>query len=452
MRNVAELFPVKPRPGQLEAAETLASLLDEASRVVFTAPPGFGKTLAVAVALKAKNLLPAVWRVRSLALARHIADDAALLDLHSEVLPGRERVCPHALTLGLDVHEWCRINRAQCRYFSARSCPYFFHPSADVYTISYFRRSPPHLTDVWDEAHNLLAPRETCISAEAIIEASGELKSINSEVADKVKALAPFEREGEVVVEEGILAALYTAYLKLIESGEGRTATGRLFRVLKSQSIYAEGGRLCGASVTFPLRCPAVFISATLPYPEVLGGRMLEVPWTRKYRAVVLEGLTTRYTQFTEKEVKEYGKLLWDLRKRYEKVLVFATERVAKHLVKFANVYEPVELSEWRGVLLLHARGRFSEGVNVKADVVVMAGAPFQPPWIIDRLKKVLMGMGLTDAANRIADVSMLSVTLQCVGRAMRSPDDNPLIILADERYKRYEAELSKYFNYVSFS
>ncbi|MEM3944690.1 MAG: hypothetical protein QXJ59_11465, partial [Thermofilaceae archaeon] len=356
--NVAELFPVKPRPGQVEAAETLAGLLESGGAVVFTAPPGFGKTLVALAALKAAKLLPAAWRVRALALARHIANEAVLLDLRSEILPGRERVCPHALELGGDVHEWCRVKRGECSYFAARSCPYFFHPSADVYVIAYFRRAPPRVIDVWDEAHNLMVPSETCIGRETVSEAMGELQSLNlgSELAKQIRGLLPFlEREGEVAVEEDAVAALYTAYLKLLERGEGRTATGRLLRVLSAQSVYVEGGRLCGASVAIPRRRPALFISATLPLPDLLGGKVVEIPWAKKYRATVVEGLTTRYNDFDEKEAKGYGKLLWDLRKRYERVLVFATERVARVLAKFADMYEPADLpSEWKGVLLLH--------------------------------------------------------------------------------------------------
>ncbi|MEM0377441.1 MAG: helicase C-terminal domain-containing protein [Thermofilum sp.] len=447
MRNIAELFPVKPRPGQVEAAETLAGLLESGGAVVFTAPPGFGKTLTVLVALKA-GFLPAAWRVRALALARHIAEEAALLDLRSEVLPGREKVCPYALELGSDVHEWCRVRRDQCGYFTARSCPYFFHPSADVYVFNYFRRAPPRIIDVWDEAHNLLVPREVCVNTEVFIEAAGELRSSGSnELAKWLRSFLPFlERgEGEVPVDDNQVSSLHVAYLRLLERGGRRTALGRLYRVLRAQSVYVEGGYLCGASVAIPRRRPALFISATLPYPDLLGGKVVEVPWSRKYRAIITEGLTTRFDEFGEKEVKEYGKLLWDLRKKYEKVLVFATERVAKSLSKFTDLYEPPEIPEWKGVLLLHTRGKFAEGVDIRADVVVMAGAPFPPPWVTSRLRRTLSKMGFS-GADRIAEASMLSTTLQCVGRATRRPEDDPLVILADERYKRYEEELSKYF------
>ncbi|MEM3982526.1 MAG: helicase C-terminal domain-containing protein, partial [Thermofilum sp.] len=430
----------------------LAGLLESGGAVVFTAPPGFGKTLTVLVALKAAKLLPAAWRVRALALARRVADDAALADLHAEVLPGREKVCPYALTLGSDVHEWCRVKRDECGYFAARSCPYFFHPSADVYVIAYFRRSPPRVIDIWDEAHNLLAPREICIDAEVVVESSVELRSVNSELASRVRALASIEREGEVAVEEDIVTALYAAYLKLLERGEGRTATGKLFRALRAQSVYVEGGRLCGASITIPRKRPALFVSATL-LPDLLGGKVVEIPWAKKYRATVVEGLTTRYDKFSEREVRGYGKLIWDLRKRYERVLVFATERVARVLAKFADMYEPADLpSEWKGVLLLHTRGRFAEGVDIRADVVVMAGAPFPPPWVAEKLRRALLKSGFIEAASRIAEASMLSTTLQCVGRATRRPEDDPLVVLADERYKRYEKELSKYFVFMDFT
>ncbi|MEM0335645.1 MAG: helicase C-terminal domain-containing protein, partial [Thermofilum sp.] len=63
-----------------------------------------------------------------------------------------------------------------------------------------------------------------------------------------------------------------------------------------------------------------------------------------------------------------------------------------------------------------------------------------------------LLKSGFIEAASRIAEASMLSTTLQCVGRATRRPEDDPLVVLADERYKRYEKELSKYFVFMDFT
>ena len=445
MRDVAGAFPVRARPGQVEAAEALTRLLESSSRVVFIAPPGFGKTLVALVSLKVLGLLPAAWRVRALTLTRRVADDAALLDLRVELLPGRERVCPHALTLGGDIHEWCRFYRHECAYFTQRSCPYFFHPLADVYVLHYQRRPPPRLIDVWDEAHNLLAPREVCVGPEEIREAAGELRAVDPEVAREVLSLLTFlEREGGVPVSEELVARIYAAYVKLLR--EGRTATGRVYRVLSSQSVYSEQGRLCGARLLLrTTSTKALLVSATLPFASHLGA-VVEVPWARKYRAVVIDAVTTRYSDFDEGMVREYGKLLWEVRKKHRRVLVFATRRVAERLKRFVDFYEPVEIpADWRGTLLLLTRGRWSEGVDLRADAVVIAGAPYLPPWALDRLERELKRAGFSFA--EVADVTMLSTVLQCVGRATRSPEDSPLILLADKRFKNLREELEKYFH-----
>jgi Rad3-related DNA helicase len=40
----------------------------------------------------------------------------------------------------------------------------------------------------------------------------------------------------------------------------------------------------------------------------------------------------------------------------------------------------------------------------------------------------------------------MLTVTLQCVGRAWRDPAKPPFVVLADSRYGKYRDELASYF------
>lgn len=445
MPSIEEVFRkagLVPRPGQLEAAEALASLLEESSRVAFVAPPGFGKTLVVLAVLKSRWLFPATWRVRALALARRIADDAAVLDIREELLLGRERVCPYARTLGEDVHEWCRMYKARCPFFRARTCPYYFYSlDRDLYIMNY-RRAPPRVRviDVWDEAHNLLAPREKCISAEQIVEAAAQVAE--EELARRLEELAGLlEAPGPVDVEPELIAGLYRAYVRVL--GEERpTALGRLYRVLATQALSVEDGRLCGYEVLLPRR--GLLVSATLPHAEAFGP-VLEIPWTRKLRAAVVPYLTSRYEEFDEDMARRARAFLLKLKKAYKRILVFATQRVAKKIAPAADLYEPESIPrDWTGALLLHARGRFSEGVDIRGvDAVVVLGAPYLPPHASDKLKRTLRAQGFQ---GDIAEIAMLSTVLQCVGRATRSPEDNPLVILADHRFKRHEGELSKYF------
>jgi DNA excision repair protein ERCC-2 len=444
MEEIFRRAGITPRPGQLEAAETLASLLEESSRVAFVAPPGFGKTLVVLAVLKSRRLFPATWRVRALALARRIADDAAVLDIGSELLLGRERVCPYAPRMGEDVHEWCRMYKVKCPFFRARTCPYYFHSmDRDLYIMNYRRRAPPRVIDVWDEAHNLLAPRERCVGEEQIVEAAGEAGE--EELARRLEELAGLlETPGPVDVEPELVARVYRAYVRVL-SGERPTALGRLYRVLAAQALSVEDGRLCGYEVLLPRR--GLLVSATLPHAEAFGP-VLEIPWTRKLRAAVVPYLTSRYEEFDEDMARRARAFLLKLKKAYKRILVFATQRVAKKIAPAADLYEPESIPrDWTGALLLHARGRFSEGVDIRGvDAVVVLGAPYLPPHASERLRRALKAQGFQ---GDITEIAMLSTVLQCVGRATRSPEDNPLVILADHRFKRHEGELSKYFEFV---
>jgi len=468
--DIKEVFRkagITPRPGQLEAAERIASLLE---RAAFVAPTGFGKTLVVLAALKAAGRLPAVWRVRSLSLGTRVGEDAALLGLRSFTAAGRERACPLAEEKGPDVHEYCRSYRLSCRHFletdfsrpilaadwrellDTRGCPYYLQErameQAHVIVMSYYRRPPRFYRGVvWDEAHNLLAPRETCITASMLREAAAELKTIGEDRLARWLAEIEPRAEGPFPVEEERIIALQAAYRRLLSQGYGRTATGRVYRVLGSEAVYWESGRLCGARLSpVAARPNTLFVSATLPYPQLLGvDEVVEVPWTRKRRVYIAEWLTTRYRDF-ERYVEAYAGLLRALKFRLPRVLAFATRRVAARLRSHVTLYEP-ELkaipTEWRGVMLLHSRGKFAEGVDIRADAVVVLGAPFLPPYASRRVEAALRRAGLQ---GDYTSASMLSTTLQCIGRATRSKEDNPLIILADRRYERYTGELGKYY------
>jgi len=95
--------------------------------------------------------------------------------------------------------------------------------------------------------------------------------------------------------------------------------------------------------------------------------------------------------------------------------------------------------------MMLKARGRYAEGVDIPADIVVILGCPFLPPEVISRLSKIYSRMGFEDSWSLAATIPMLITTLQCIGRARRDPKQRPKIILADERYGKYVDELSNY-------
>jgi len=471
--RIKEVFTkagVKPRRGQIEAAEAILERLIDNKSVAFIAPTGFGKTLTVLAALKAADRLPTVWRVRSLALGTRISEDASLLSLRSFTAAGREKTCPLAEGKGSDVHEYCRNYRLSCKYFletdfsrqvtasswidllGLKGCPYYLQDKAmegaDVVIQSYYRRPPRfYRAVVWDEAHNLLVPKETCVTTSMLMEAAVELKILGEEdLAGKLASIRPLDT-GAFFVEERLLFRLYRAYMRMLAKGQGNTVTGKIYRVLSSEAVYWEAGRLCGTRLSIPWsRHPAIYVSATLVYPELLGvDEVVKITWNRKREAVVTAWLSTKYGQL-EKYLEEYGYLLSALKFRFPRVLVFATRRVASKLRHKIGLYEPEMKAlprEWSGIMLLHSRGRFAEGVDIRADAVVMLGAPYLPPYASERVKKALQRAGVE---GDYVSASMLSTTLQCIGRTTRGLNDDPFIVLADRRYENYASQLSEYF------
>uniref|UniRef100_A0A7C4BB36 ATP-dependent helicase C-terminal domain-containing protein n=1 Tax=Thermofilum pendens TaxID=2269 RepID=A0A7C4BB36_THEPE len=450
MKHVVEEFHrlgLKPRPGQVEAAQILATSMLEAAtreRAVFIAPPGFGKTPTVLVALRVSRTLPATWRVRSYMLAHHISEQCAMCELRPEILLGREKVCPLYQRYKHDIHEWCRAARHRCSLFRARTCPYFFfNVEADVFIAHYNRAQLlPTPVTIWDEAHNLLAAREYCLSMEDVTNALAEMEDpALRETLDE-----SFFRTSSTTIEIGadLKEWLYREYLRVLLSRDKPTVLGKLYRLVKHDFIYFEEGRFCGACISLPRR--GLLVSATLPMAHQIAAAVLEIPWQRKLRAFIASHLTTRFDEFDDKMAERAKAFLLKLHKKYERILVFATQRVAKRVASIATLYEPESVpADWRGVLLLHTRGRFGEGVDIRADVVVVLGAPYLPPGPNEKLNRAMEQIGIRNAS----EITMLNTTLQCVGRATRTPKDDPLIILADYRFKRYEGELSKYFEFT---
>ncbi len=473
---------LKPRPGQVEAAEGVAKALDEGLSVVFVAPTGFGKTLAVLAGLKASQHLPALWLIRSLEIGRRISGDALLLGLRPFVAAGRARTCPLAEKLGEAIHEWCKTNRAKCRYYldllrrgidvsaalswqdllGSGVCPYYAQDlaakEADIVIQSYYRRPYPASAAVVDEAHNLLAPRVRRLSVKVFAEAAAELRALGRiDLAEEALRLAstskhvPLERLPLLELEDAVREAL-----------ERLKAVRGLIRLTRAVRTCQKGGAAYRESWSDvvevyeppwrPQTRPVVYVSATMPegLEGLLGAEAtIRVPPQRRLGAYVTSWLTTR---FGEETWRGYAKLLTVLKFRFRKVLAFATERVAIHLLSSVDLYEP-ELDrpprDWKGVLLLHIRGRFAEGVDLPADCVIVLGCPFLPPEVTRRLRRFYERAGCSDAAFW---APMVIVTLQAVGRATRSPEHEPVIVLADERFQRYADKFHPHLELIEIS
>lgn len=472
-----------PRPGQREVSERLAELLSSGSRILFTAPTGWGKTLAALVALCSSKLLPAVWMVRSLALGERVGEDAALLRLAAVTLAGRERTCPLAEDLREGVHDYCRYYRYECPYnkpppqvplasyeelveLGAREgfCPYYAQDlvaeRAEVIVQSYYRRVPRVARSfAVDEAHNLLMPREASYGISEIVKAVDEARRLGA--SDRLlRALSVMIRyalirdgplDPRLFLDDKLEGELRELYFEALSARSG--ALRPLMRLVRAEAVYVEGERIQAYEPRriLPFR-PALFISATLPEGSdklLQVDAKVKIPWRRRLRALIVEHLTTRYGEFDSSMALGYKKLLLELAKDHSRVVAFAASgRVARELVGVADYYEARPPPKWEGIALFRARGRFSEGVDLPADAAVMLGCPYLPPEVSGRLARAYKALGVQEPVKMALDVPMLITTLQCIGRAARSPGEKPLAVLADERYRRYMRDFKPYLDF----
>jgi len=476
-------WPVTPRPGQAEAAEELAQLIGQGSRVLFSAPVGWGKTHTVIAALVAAKALPALWLVRSLALGPRIAEDAALWQLVSFVAAGREKACPLGQERGDAIHDYCRYFRHKCPYarlppspplatsweeLVARGekegwCPYFAQDlvGADIVVQSYYRRRRPVRAVIIDEAHNLLTPEEREFTigrlAEAVAAArelgAGEKLMRGLQRTLRYALIKDGDLDISLFISEEEMDELRKLYFTALEEGDKRLKI--LMDLTKAAAIYVEGERIRIYRPPFPLPFrPAIFVSATMP-PEAARFLQVEaelrIPWAAKPKARVAEDVATKYEEYGADMALRYKKLLIDTAKRYKRVLVFAaSERVARDLRAWVTYEECQPSGDWEGILLLKARGRYAEGVDLPADCVVMAGAPYLPPEVSSRLARTYKAAGHPDPVRAAIDMPMLIATLQCLGRAWRDPSKQPPhVVLADWRFTKYRDTLSEYLDFA---
>jgi len=433
-----------PRSGQLEAAQELAKLLRSNIAVGFEAPTGFGKTYVVLSALWAEELLPTTWRVRTYAQADHVATQALEAGLRPFIMGGRERTCPLVEEYGAVLPWYCKLERVRCPHFaklvnapselSVRAvfsyeelrmrmdaCVYYAQEliSADIFIAPYKLGIRRTVTEVVDEAHNVI-----------------EIQSIRE--VDFVTALEEVGLDPDIGDEfdprplaDHLEFALVHHLVRSFTSQKLLRTLARVTSFLRNAvTAWREEGEVHALKVYKPRATKSVFVSATLsPVARALNIPLLSIPAQRR-KVLVTTWLTTRYTDFDEKMINKYNNLISLLRAYARRVLVFATKRVASVLSH--DYYEDVP-PDWQGVAALLSRGRKGEGVDVPADCVVVAGVPFLPPYV------KLHRAGLTHE-----DMALVTV-VQNVGRTLRGPSANPLVVLADERFLKLRA-LEEYF------
>jgi len=431
--------------------------------------------MTIIAALTEAKLLPAVWLVRSLTLGRRVAEDAALWGLTTFIAGGRERTC---LLDVEDANDYCKYYRYKCPYFrlplyvphttsyaelmekgrEEKWCPYYAQDlvRADIVVQNYFRRMKPYRAPkafVYDEAHNLLLPRERTYTISQIVEAIALAKQLGAseKLLRGLESLVRYMlvRDGPIdatlYVDEACMEELRRLHVQGLERGLS------LRRLLDLSVTYVEGERVTVyAPPGLPLFRPVVYVSATLPPgSEALLGTdaIIKVPWQIKPLCKIVTSVTTRYEEFDGRMALYYKKLIIKIGKEYRRVLVFApSERVARELRGIATFEECEPPLNWEGILLLRARGRYAEGVDLPADAVVIAGAPYLPPSVGEWIARQLKRAGAADPVKAALDIPMLITTLQSVGRAWRDPKKPPHVVLADYRFERYSNVLAEYF------
>lgn len=467
VKEVFEKSGIIPRPGQVEAAEALARVNGDA---LLVAPTGFGKTLTVLAAVKAKQMVPVLWLVRSLQVGRRVSGDAFRVNLKPFIAAGRGKTC-NLKDPSEDVDEYCRLYRAVCPFFTelvregvkgvayswedipSHVCRYYaqdaFILSSDVVVQNYRRRvTGSYSCVVVDEAHNLVKPQVWEVKIARLEEAVDELATLSPELFKNIRG-AVGEREGILDVR---LREIAEELLEIYREALARRRTTKLLTLAKlvkaaqrGAVVYKEENKL---QVYFPpwrpIVEPRIYVSATIPeeLEKLFNATVIKVP-VHPRPAIVTEDLTSKYGEET---IWGYYRLFSYLKKKYQRIIAFATDRIALKLIPVVEYFEEMPPPDWRGVAMFNIYGRFAEGIDLPAEAVVIVGAPFLPPEVTERIRKYYERLGLNpDAAQW---VPMVTATLQAIGRATRNPEARPQIVLADYRFRRYSKFFMPYLEY----
>ena len=447
--NPEEFFKragLKPRPLQLEAAKQLTEMIDTGS-VGFQAPTGFGKTITVLAAISLADAFPATWRVRTFDIAKRVSDDCALLGLPFYIAAGREKLCPLKEEYKSNTYYFCRFLKFKCPFFKGLSS---IKPE-NIFSVDYdqlLRKLKgteicPYYAQLYQQAHVYIIPYSLGLSFDVNLEVIDEAHNMVLDVysipeAKLREALAEldihYEPTGDLI-QQAFIETVQMKIVELLEQGKMPLIAGRVIAMLaRGTFVWREEGEIHILKFIRP-RKRTIFVSATLePLQKIYNIPVLEIPVQRKPEAFIATWMTTRFHEWDYKMAKEYNDLIFLLRKHFQRIVVFATKRVARSLR--ADYVEEAP-SDWKGVFLLFSRGKKSEGVNIETEAVVIAGAPYLPPYVhVERI-------GITH------DETVAIITIQNIGRAIRQPENNPLIVLADERYLKLKQFLSDYFQFV---
>jgi len=485
-----DIWPKKiiPRAGQLEVAEKLYDLVKRNKKVILNAPTGWGKTLVTLIALKKSGKLPILWLVRSLSVGERVLEDAEKIGLNGFIAGGRDKTCLYkGYKNDIDIYYFCKYSRFKCPFFiglrkhdvfkNLKSfmeivklgkeeffCPYYAQEyyiyRSDIIIQNYYRKRPRIFSSlVIDEAHNILAPREIRISVSSLLNALNELlrSDLSRKARKQVESLLKFitlEKTGwdlYLFFNLETLEEIETLYLKKIIEGI-KTDIGYFIKLYGCIIAYRENDYFSIIKLNKNFEwSPTIYVSGTfLGYFKnfLKVDAEIKVSWRKKLNGFILGWVTTRYSEL-ERNINEYKKIL-TLLKLLNRVVVFASERVISLVKNYATFTEDNLLNlpkKWQGILLLKTRGKFSEGVDIDSDAVMILGAPYLTPPVISKLFNVYKKIGYLNARELSSDVPMLVATLQCIGRALRSPESKPLIILADYRFYSFKKFLNEYLD-----
>ncbi len=232
-----------------------------------------------------------------------------------------------------------------------------------------------------------------------------------------------------------------------------------------------------------------VFCSGTLEpidaFAEVvglsnyLGIRVPNIYRRDKVRVYIVKGLTTRGEELSEGMARAYVRAIALMLKKVKcNTAVFtASYRVQEGLVEAGLLDKLEELgyvafierrgmsgqearkmleefkstaSDGRGVLIAPMGGRFAEGADFPGEelkAVFLAGIPFEKPTVKTRLYVSYYEEVYGRERGRMYAYVLpaLRRAAQALGRAVRSPDDEAVLVLGDERYLRYAGLLPDY-------
>ena len=464
--------------GPIEDAEPLAAHIP--GTVTLVAPTERGRTLTVLAALKSKNMFPATWLTPLLAIlsdatGERVGQDAVKLNISYYLFAGKKEMCPYAGRYREAVYHFCRLRKTQCSLFrpllkaipppfsrwkelkewalANGLCPYYlqFAVAKDAQLVI------AHYSASWqvkrgvlvvDEAHRILIPREKRLSIEKCRKALEVIRTYDEELYAQLRKI----ETGKVDVELWAIERAIDYFLDHPLSGKVLNFLGFMHEAITSGAVLRINGGIIRAYL--PPQLPkgsitTVYLTEILPdfqdFPtNSISTFIIRVPFKPR-TAYVTKWLTSRFERETFGGYRELVEEV--LRFGAKRVVFFAPKRLVPIVKPRVNYFEEVPPEDWEGVACFLQRSRFSEGVSLTADVIVVLGAPFLPPEVTSSLESFY-------GASRDAAIAvpMVIATLQSIRGAIWREKDGPLILLADRRFARYEKYFKPYLQLKEIS